>query len=149
MKDILFPKNTSDAINMPTPSVSPFWIKVCKLSSSGFEASTFNFQLGSAFKIKLYLFPRVAFLSGAEILFLTALYPLGHFWSSCREGGLCSASSIVLTNWYLSDYIRNDLFSLALHLMSSQLLSRALDSDISFALAFHMLWKIFQILIYI
>lgn len=48
--------------------VSPFWIKSANSALMNFEAGTFNFQLGSTFKINLYLFPRAVFLSGAEII---------------------------------------------------------------------------------
>lgn len=52
---------------MPRSLVSPFWIKSANSAFMNLEAGTFNFQLGSTFKINLYLFPRVAFLLGAEI----------------------------------------------------------------------------------
>lgn len=60
---------------MLRPLVSPFWIKSANSALMNFEAGTFNFQLGSTCKINLYLFPRVAFLLGVEIISHCSLSP--------------------------------------------------------------------------
>lgn len=72
--------------------VSPFWIKSANSALMNFEAGTFNFQLGSTFKINLYLFPRAVFL-------FPALLPLSHLWKNkawaMEKGSLLSLSLLI------------------------------------------------------